>query len=66
MVNNINIRISNLKEELNIKRSKVIRLRREYMNLTSPSAIEERAMEKLNMRYPSRNEVKDFGERKVK
>jgi len=60
LLNNLNIRIENLRREVSTEWNNVVRRRAKYIEATSVPVIERRASEELNMRYPKRGEIKKF------
>lgn len=56
-VNNLNIRIENLRKEASIMWNEVVKLRAKYREATSIPVIENRARDELNMRYPRKREM---------
>lgn len=56
-VNNLNIRIETLRKEASIMWNELVKLRAKYREATSIPAIENRARDELNMRYPRKREM---------
>ncbi len=66
MVNSFNIKISNLTTEVQNLERKVLLLVSKWREESSHGVIEEKAREKLNMRYPKREEIFKIEKFKVK